>query len=103
MPHVIRSYPLKLELDDSRGILVTCPDLPDFVSCGRDEADAVRRAADGIRALATSRFERGLGMPRPRRPRLGQAVARVWGDVVPRVPACSTRRARRSADGSRGA
>jgi hypothetical protein len=100
MPRVSRIYPLKLELNDNNRILVTCPDLPDFLACGRDEADAVRRAVDGIRALATSRSKRGLAMPRPRRPRRGQAVARVSIDVVPRDSHRPADEVRSSADSS---
>jgi predicted RNase H-like HicB family nuclease len=86
MPRVRRSYPLKLEQDDSNSILVTCPDLPDFVTFGRDEADAVRRAAEALHALAVFRSKRGLRMPQPRRPRRGQAVATILLDVVPPAP-----------------
>lgn len=81
MPRMTRTYPLKFEPDDNNTIVVTCPDLPDFVTYGSSEADAVRRARDGIRAVAMLRVGRGLTMPLGRRPAPGQPVTTVKIDT----------------------
>lgn len=71
-----RSYrfPVVLEPDDNGALLVTCPDVPDMVTFGRDRLDALRHARGALKAVLDERTSRGMALPMPRRPRSGQDV-----------------------------
>ncbi|MEX0696608.1 MAG: type II toxin-antitoxin system HicB family antitoxin [Dongiaceae bacterium] len=42
------AYPVKLERAEDRTVLVTFPDVPEAITYGEDEADALGRAADAL-------------------------------------------------------
>ena len=75
-PPLRRSYrfPVVLEPDDNGTLLVTCPDVPDMVTFGRDRLDALRRARGALKAVLDERMGCGMTLPMPRRPHSGQDV-----------------------------
>jgi antitoxin HicB len=60
-------YRIRLTPDDNGTLLVTCPQLPIVATYGRDEADAVRHAVDGIETALASMIEDGEDIPKPDR------------------------------------
>lgn len=61
-------YPVVLERDDNGTILVTCPDLPEVTTWGKDEQDALRHAADAIEEALAGIIARRERIPEPSRP-----------------------------------
>jgi antitoxin HicB len=58
-------YPVVLELDDNKTVLVTCPDLPEVATWGEDEEDGLRHAADAIEEALAARIARRDDIPEP--------------------------------------
>src|SRR5262249_26578170 len=48
-------YPVKLEADDNRTVLATCPSLPEVTTFGEDDADALVHAVDAIEEALAAR------------------------------------------------
>ncbi len=44
----MNAYPVELTADDNDTVMVTFPDVPESISFGEDEADALARAADAL-------------------------------------------------------
>lgn len=65
-------YPVKLILDDNGTLLVTAPDFPEVVTFGKDEADALVRAADAIATAIQGRITDRQEVPKPSIPRRSQ-------------------------------
>ena len=62
-------YPARFQRDDNGTILVTFPDVPEAITFGRNEQDALRRAAEALEAALSIYIERRLDIPVPSRPR----------------------------------
>jgi len=58
-------YPLVIEPDDNETLLVTCLDLPEVMTFGEDEEDALRRAGDAIEEALAARITRREDIPPP--------------------------------------
>jgi antitoxin HicB len=71
------AYPVKLSLDSNGTILAAVPDLPEAVTFGDDEAEAVARIADVIEDCLSEYVTRKLPIPAPSRPKRGQKLATV--------------------------
>lgn len=62
------SYPVSLEPHDDGTILVTFPDIPEAITCGADEVDALAHAEDAL-VTAVSFYTHGRGdVPKPSAP-----------------------------------
>ena len=48
------AYPIELTPDDNDTVMVTFPDLPEAVTFGDDEADAIARAVDALETMLAS-------------------------------------------------
>jgi antitoxin HicB len=59
------AYPLVLEPDDNGTLLVTFPDVPEAVTYGEDEADALRRAVDALETMLAARIADRQDVPLP--------------------------------------
>jgi antitoxin HicB len=59
------TYPLHLERDTNGTWLVTVPDLPEAVTFGGDEAEAMERARDVIEVCLAEYVARRLPLPSP--------------------------------------
>jgi len=68
------SYPVVLSPDDNGTLLVTCPDLPEVVTFGEDETEALSRAVDAVETAMIARIGDRQDIPAPSRPTRGQKV-----------------------------
>jgi antitoxin HicB len=59
------AYPLTLEPDDNGTLLVTFPDVPEAVTFGEDETDALRRAVDALETMLAARIADQEDLPLP--------------------------------------
>jgi antitoxin HicB len=59
------AYPVVLEPDDNGTLLVTFPDLPEAVTFGADEGDALRRAVDALETILAARIADQEEVPLP--------------------------------------
>src|SRR2546421_6310266 len=58
-------YGARFEPGDERGIVVTFPDVPEAITQGDDEADAMTMAEEALGLALLSYAERGLPAPLP--------------------------------------
>jgi predicted RNase H-like HicB family nuclease len=74
-----RSYSVILEAMDKGGFLVRVPVLPEVVTCGDTESEALAMARDAVELVLASRLERGESVPEemtePRLHRITVALA----------------------------
>ncbi len=74
MPEILRfAYPAKLS-PDSGAICVEFPDVPEALTFGATEAEALGQAADALAVALSVYLEEGRDLPLPSRPRRGQAM-----------------------------
>ena len=59
------AYPVVLEPDDNGTLLVTFPDVPEAVTFGEDEADALKRAVDALETMLAARIADREDVPLP--------------------------------------
>jgi len=57
------AYPAKFDCDED-GITVTFPDIPEAITCGYSEAEAMEYAVDAIITIFTEYIKRRRGIPR---------------------------------------
>ncbi len=67
-------YPATLARDSAGRILVTFPDLPEALTDGADEAEALLEAADCLGVAIAGRLSDGRPVPAPSRPTAGQRL-----------------------------
>jgi len=58
-------YPVKLTKDDNGTILVTAPDFPEVTTFGKNEAEALARAADAVATAMQGRITDRQDIPAP--------------------------------------
>ena len=61
--HRVYTYTVVLEPEEEGGFTVRVPALPEIITCGDDEADALAMAKDAIELVIESRMERGEPIP----------------------------------------
>ncbi len=86
------SYPVHLAPDDNDTILLTFPDIPEAVTFGEDEDDALMRAVDALRAILAHRIDERRDIPAPSRPMEGQRVVELPPLVAAKVAIYQTMR-----------
>jgi antitoxin HicB len=59
------AYPVVLEPDDNGTLLVTFPDVPEAVTFGEDESDALQRAVDALETMLAARIADAEEVPLP--------------------------------------
>jgi antitoxin HicB len=79
------SYPVKLELDTNNTYLVTFPDIPEAVSVGDDEDEALLNALDALESAIEIYFDEKREIPPPSKARKGQPVVTLPALVVSKV------------------
>jgi antitoxin HicB len=67
-------YPVHLEPAEEGGFVVTFPDVPEAITQGEDEAEALLRAADALETALEFYVDAGRNLPQPSRARRGQAM-----------------------------
>ena len=65
-------FPVRLESDEEGRLVVHFPDLPEALTDGADEAEALAEAADCLSEALAGRINRGEHIPSPSRLRRGQ-------------------------------
>ena len=71
----MRPYPLIFETDENGTVIAQAPDVPEAITVGRDAHEAAVRAEDALIAALRAYVEDGRPVPRPSRPKRGQACA----------------------------
>jgi antitoxin HicB len=79
------SYPVKLELDTNQTYLVTFPDIPEAVTVGDDEDEALLNALDALESAIEIYFDEKREVPLPSKPKKGQPVVTLPALVVSKV------------------
>jgi len=77
-------YPVNIEPDE-QFFLVTFPDIPEAITQGEDEKDALRRGADALETALDFYFEAQRPVPAPSRPRPGQPVVELPASLSAKV------------------
>ena len=62
------NYPVSLEPDDNGTILVTFPDIPEAITCGADEVDALTHAEDALVTAVSIYIQDRRDVPNPSAP-----------------------------------
>ncbi|MEZ2349629.1 type II toxin-antitoxin system HicB family antitoxin [Caballeronia sp. RCC_10] len=79
------SYPVNLELDTNNSYLVTFPDIPEAISAGDDEDEALLNALDALQSAIEIYFDEKRELPMPSKPKKGQPVVILPALVVSKV------------------
>ena len=79
------SYPAHFEPAEEGGFVVTFPDIPEAITQGEDEADALRHAADVLESALDYYIESGRQIPAPSRRRRGQQLVELPVSVAAKV------------------
>ena len=71
------AYPMVLEPDDNGTLLVTFPDVPEAVTFGENEADALKHAVEALETMLAARIadQEDLPLPSPAQERPCAGVA----------------------------
>ena len=68
-------YPVTLTPDDGT-VLVTFVDVPEAITFGADEGEALRNAIDALATGLSFYVDAGKPLPKPSKPKRGQATVR---------------------------
>jgi len=79
------SYPVKMELDTNNTYLVTFPDIPEAVSVGDDEDEALLNALDALESAIEIYFDEKREVPPPSKSKKGQPVVTLPALVVSKL------------------
>lgn len=71
------AYPVKLTPDTNGTLLVTFPDVPEAISVGDDEADALAEGLDALEAAFEIYFAEKRLIPMPSKAKRGQPVVQL--------------------------
>ncbi len=77
-------YPVTL-IPDAGGFVVTFPDIPEAITQGDDEADALHHAADALESALDFYFETKRSVPVPSRSKRGQPTVELPASVAATV------------------
>lgn len=75
-------YAIKLVTAKEGGFVVTCRDLPQLVTQGEDEADALREAADAMDEVFAAYMLQGLTFPAPTKAKRGERLVAPPAETV---------------------
>lgn len=67
-------YPVTLTAADEGGYVVTCRDLPELITQGEDEHDALVQAADAMDEVFATYMIEGMDFPEPGKARRGERL-----------------------------
>lgn len=75
------NYPVHLEPAEEGGFVVTFPDVPEAITQGEDEADALLRAVDALETALEFYVDEGEDLPRPSKSKRGQRTVHPTAQV----------------------
>jgi antitoxin HicB len=76
------NYPVKLTPQKEGGFLVEFPDLPEAITQGDSEQEALEQAADCLEEAIANRIEMKLDIPEPRQPKKKQFCVSLPATLV---------------------
>ena len=82
-------YPAKLETDASGEILVSFRDVPECLTSGADQAEALVEAQDALEEAIAGRIDDDDPIPTPSRRRKGEHLIAVPPDIAAKLPSLS--------------
>jgi antitoxin HicB len=77
-------YPARV-LCESDGCTVTFPDIPEAITCGDDEKDALLHAVDALESALDFYFEKNIPVPLPSAPKRGHRMVELPVGVSAKV------------------
>lgn len=75
-------YAVKLATAEEGGFVVTCRDLPQLVTQGEDEADALKEAADAMDEVFAAYMLQGMTFPSPTKAKRGERLVAPPAETV---------------------
>jgi len=78
-------YPVKLTRQAVGNIAVSFPDIPEALTIGDDEGEALMHAADALETALDFYFEQARPVPLPSAPKRGQRVVELPATVAAKV------------------
>ena len=78
-------YPARFYPAEEGGFVVTFPDIPEAITQGEDEEDALLHAADALESALDFYFEASRSVPMPSRPKRGQRVIELPASLSAKV------------------
>lgn len=78
-------YPARFDPAEEGGFVVTFPDIPEAITQGEDEEDALHHAADALESALDFYFEANRTVPMPSRPRRGQRMIELPASLSAKV------------------
>ncbi len=82
---IMLSYPVNLELDTNNSLLVTFPDIPEAITAGDDEGEALLNGLDALETAIEMYFDDKREVPMPSKPKKGQLVVNLPALTVAKV------------------
>ena len=70
------NYPIQLEAAEEGGYVVTFPDVPEAITQGENEAEALMHAIDALETALSFYTDAGSDLPQPSAPSRGQNTVR---------------------------
>ncbi|MGA2251201.1 type II toxin-antitoxin system HicB family antitoxin [Terracidiphilus sp.] len=80
----MQGYPANLR-KDGKSILVTFPDIPEAITCGKDRAEALEMAKEVLELAMDFYFEDQRPVPMPSKPKRGQVLVELPVSVAAKV------------------
>jgi antitoxin HicB len=78
------AYPVSL-IPDEGDLVVRCRDLPELLTAGADEAEALDNAEDALVVTLLTYVEKGITLPRPSTPAKGERLVHVPAHVAAKL------------------
>lgn len=71
------AYPVILTNDDNGSVMARFPDVPEALTCGKDEANALEWAQDALLVALSGYQDERLNIPKPSKPKRGLHVVEL--------------------------
>jgi antitoxin HicB len=78
-------YPAQFQAAEEGGFVVTFPDIPEAITQGEDEEDAMIHAADALTSALDFYIEDGLAIPAPSKPKRGQRLVELPASYAAKI------------------
>jgi len=78
-------YPFKLEAAEEGGFVVSFPDIPEAITQGEDQDDALLQAADALETALDFYLEEGRPVPLPSKPKRNQPVVELPTSLAAKI------------------
>ena len=79
------SYPAKFDPAEEGGFVVTFPDIPEAITQGDDEAEALWAARNALESALDFYFDSGRAVPVPSKPKRGQRLIELSAGLSAKI------------------